>query len=287
MSANSNGMARLLGERAAPELLRDDDGDEVRLAARQPPDLLEHGVDRAVAAGRASRAAARRRRDGTSAGRSRGRCRAAGRGSRGTRPARSSARRRARARSPGRAPRRRAACGCVRRAPRRRRRSRAQPAPDPAVVAPHAEHREDEHRDRDRDEPRALGELRPDHDHRDEAGGRRADAVDERPPAPAGRPHAQPVAHHPGLRERERGEDADHVEVDEAVGVRLVDHEQRGRGRRRARASRSRRRAGRRGSRTGAARSGRGRAAPRAAGSPGTTCSPRGSGSRSVVAWTT
>ena len=50
-------------------------------------------------------------------------------------------------------------------------------------------------------------------------------------PRQPGSPHAQPVAHHPCLREREGGEDPDHVEVDEAVGVRLVDDEQRRRGR--------------------------------------------------------
>ena len=36
----------------------------------------------------------------------------------------------------------------------------------------------------------------------------------------------EPVAHHAGLRERERREDADHVEVDEAVRVRAVDPEE-------------------------------------------------------------
>ena len=39
-------------------------------------------------------------------------------------------------------------------------------------------------------------------------------------------PAAPPVVHHPGLRERERGEDADHVEVDEVVRVRAVDPQQ-------------------------------------------------------------
>ena len=123
---------RLLGERAAAELLGDDDRDEVGLAARQPPDLLEHRVDRAAV--RVERLEQRRavRRGGTSAGRSRGRCRGAGRGSRGTRPARSSARRRARARPPGRDPRRRAACGCARREPPRRRRLRRSAAARPA-----------------------------------------------------------------------------------------------------------------------------------------------------------
>ncbi len=107
--------------------------------------------------------------------------------------------------------------------------SGAQAASDPPVVAPHAEHRDDEHRDRDRHEPRALGELRPDHDHRDETGRRRTDGVHGHATAPARRPDAQPVAHHPRLRQREGREDADHVEVDQAVGVRLVDDEQGGR----------------------------------------------------------
>ena len=48
MSANSKRCRASSRERAAPELLGDDDRDEVRLAARQPPDLLEHGVDRAA-----------------------------------------------------------------------------------------------------------------------------------------------------------------------------------------------------------------------------------------------
>ena len=41
-------MPELLEERLLPERLRDDDGDEVRLAARQPPDLLEDGVGQAA-----------------------------------------------------------------------------------------------------------------------------------------------------------------------------------------------------------------------------------------------
>src|SRR4029079_15592949 len=42
-------MPCLLGECPPAELLGDDDRDEVGLAARQAPDLLEHRVDRAAA----------------------------------------------------------------------------------------------------------------------------------------------------------------------------------------------------------------------------------------------
>jgi hypothetical protein len=37
-----------------------------------------------------------------------------------------------------------------------------------------------------------------------------------------------PVAHHAGLREREGGEDADHVQVDQRVDARVVGPEQQG-----------------------------------------------------------
>ena len=155
------------------------------------------------------------------------------------------------------------------------------------VVPPHAEHRDDEQRDRDGHEPRALAELRPDDDHGDEPGRRRADGVDERASAPARRADAQPVPHHARLRERERREDADHVEVDEAVGVRLVDDEQRRPPRRRARASRSRRRAGRRGSRTAAARSGPRASSAESRGKPWNDVFAASTRTSSVVAWTT
>ena len=83
--------------------------------------------------------------------------------------------------------------------------------------------------DRDRHEPRAFPELRHDDDDRDEPGRRRANRVDRELPLPPCPADTQPVAHHPHLRDRERGEDADHVEVDEAVRVRLVDDEESGR----------------------------------------------------------
>ena len=61
-------------------------------------------------------------------------------------------------------------------------------------------------------------------------GRRGADPVDDRPPPPARAVRAQPVAHHPGLRERECGEHADDVEVDQVVDIGVVDpDEERGR----------------------------------------------------------
>ena len=160
---------RLLRQRPAAELLGDDDRDEVGLAAREPPDLLEDGVDPAAfwierleqrgsvrevepawadpgvaAVARDVDRAEPVRRDRPSEGE-----RALG----------------------GRVEilddEQRAVAGAGRR--RDGGSSGAQPASDPRVMAPHAEHREDEHRDRDGDEPGALGELRPDHDHGDEA----------------------------------------------------------------------------------------------------------------------
>ena len=84
------------------------------------------------------------------------------------------------------------------------------------------------HRDRDDHHPGAGQELRRDHDHGDDEGRRGADAVQDGAPAPAGPARAQPVAHHPGLRERERREHADHVEVDQRVDVRAKrEHEAR------------------------------------------------------------
>ena len=60
----------------------------------------------------------------------------------------------------------------------------------------------------------------------------------------------EPVPHHPGLRQRERGEHADHVELDQPVevGVEGDDHDDRAE--RPGRSRRWRRRAGRRGSGT-------------------------------------
>ena len=57
---------------------------------------------------------------------------------------------------------------------------------------------------------------------RHQPGRRGADAVDRDAVTPARLARAQPVAHHPGLRERERGEDADHVQVDQRVDARVV-----------------------------------------------------------------
>ena len=90
-----------------------------------------------------------------------------------------------------------------------------------------AEEARDEHRDRDGHEPRPFRELRPDHDRGDQAGRRRSDQVDRDAMTPTRLSGAQPVAHHPGLRERERGEDPDHVEVDQRVDAGVVDPEQR------------------------------------------------------------
>ena len=219
-------MPRLLEERAAPELLGDDDGHEVGLAARQPPHLVEHRLDGAAAA--VERLEERRPAREVEPARPDPRVGAVTRDVDRAEPVR-----RDRARE------REAAFGRLveglddeeRRVPRVGSRgdgcsAGAQPPRDAVVVPPHAEHRDDEQRDRDRHEPGAFAELRADDDHGDEAGRRRADRVDERSAPPPGAADAQPVAHHPHLRDRERGEDADHVEVDEAVGVRLVDDEQ-------------------------------------------------------------
>ena len=283
--ARTRRVPELLGERAAPErsgtttVTKSD-------SPRGSRQTCSSTASTVPPAGRASRAAARRPRGGTSAARSRGRCRGAGHGSRGARPARSAGRTRARARPPGRdlddeqrpccaapgAAATAAAPAFSRRATRRsaagRRASRYEhgiatvtsQAPSPNFVQMTI---------------------------RSRARSPRADRVDESRPPPSRAAPTQPVPHHPRLREREGGEDPDDVEVDEAVGVRLVDRRAAPPRPRRARASRSRRRAGRRGSRTAAARSGPARAAPRAAGSPGTRCWPRGSGRAASVAWTT
>jgi hypothetical protein len=55
------------------------------------------------------------------------------------------------------------------------------------------------------------------------------DTVDQRPPTPARISSPEPVAHHPGLGEREGGEHTDHVEMDESLHVGVVDPDQGGR----------------------------------------------------------
>ena len=94
----------------------------------------------------------------------------------------------------------------------------------------HQQEEADQHRHRDRDHPGAGQELRRDDDDHDESGGHGAEAVQQRAPPPAGAVRPQPVAHHPGLRERERREDADHVQVDQRVDVRAEGEDQAGRG---------------------------------------------------------
>ena len=178
LSANSNGCRASSVSARRRNCSGIDDGDEVGLAARQPPDLLEHGVDRAAV--RVERLEQRRAVGEVEPARADPGIAAAPRDVDRAEPVRRD-RPREGERALGRRveildDEQRAVAGAGRR--RDGGSSGAQAASDPAVVAPHAEHREDEHRDRDRDEPRALGELRPDHDHRDEAGGRRADRVD-------------------------------------------------------------------------------------------------------------
>ena len=85
-------------ERTPAELLGDDDGDEVRLATGQLPDLLEHGVDR-PSPGRAARGAGSRPRNRTSAAGCPNRMRRPGRAARAARRA---MRARTRARPPSR-----------------------------------------------------------------------------------------------------------------------------------------------------------------------------------------
>ena len=73
----------------------------------------------------------------------------------------------------------------------------------------------DDDRDRDHHHVRALRELR-------DRGDTSTIPVTTAPtpfrvaaPAPAGAPRSEPAPDHPGLRQRERGEDADHVELDQ------------------------------------------------------------------------
>ena len=84
-----------------------------------------------------------------------------------------------------------------------------------AVVAVDPEEREDEERDRDDHEPGALRELGQDDDHENDAGGGGANGVDGGAALPARPAGPSPVAHHARLGEREGGENADHVEMDQ------------------------------------------------------------------------
>ena len=99
--------------------------------------------------------------------------------------------------------------------------SRLQPAGDDPVVPVDDEEEPDQRRDRDHDHPGARGELRLDHEQGDDAGRECSEAVDDRALPPVALLVPQPVADHPGLGDRERGEDADHIQVDERDHVRV------------------------------------------------------------------
>ncbi len=90
----------------------------------------------------------------------------------------------------------------------------------------HTEHPHHEHGDGDGHEPRAACELRIDDNQRHDSRRARPDTVHERSHSPARAAAREPVAHHSRLRQRERGEDPDHVEVDEVVRIRAIDPEQ-------------------------------------------------------------
>jgi hypothetical protein len=214
-------VASLLHQLGALEVLGDDDGHEVGLATRQLPDLLQHRI-----------------------GHTRGGIHSPERGAMPREPAGADAGIRVPCRHVdrpdvvrdlvGKAERRvggvverldEEQCRVVRgRGGNHRGCAGPQPSRQPDVMAPDAVHHEHEQRDRDDDEPRAFGELGVRHDQRHEPRCRRADAVHERLHPVAAMP--DPVAHHACLRERERREHADHVEVDEAVRVRAVDPEE-------------------------------------------------------------
>ena len=93
-------------------------------------------------------------------------------------------------------------------------------------MPPDPQHPEDEQRDRDRHEPCSLAELRVDDDERHDGRRRRTERIDRGASPPSRLAPAPPVPDHPGLRERERREHPDHVQVNEAVRVRAVDPEQ-------------------------------------------------------------
>ena len=84
------------------------------------------------------------------------------------------------------------------------------------------------YRDQHDDDRRALRGLCDGDDEQDYAGDRRANGVDRRACAPAGGSQPHPTPDHAGLRQRERHEDADHVEGDERVRIAAEEHEQDG-----------------------------------------------------------
>ena len=92
------------------------------------------------------------------------------------------------------------------------------------LVHPHQEPHEQRHQDQDR--PGALGELRAGDDDQHDRGRHRPGAVDQQAHAPALLAQPEVSLGHPGLRQRERREDADRVERDQLgdVGVER-DHE--------------------------------------------------------------
>ena len=89
--------------------------------------------------------------------------------------------------------------------------------PSPAVLAADEQHRRDEDRDDDDDQPGAERELGDGEDDRDDRRGDRAAAVDDHASTPAVAVAAPPVDDHAGLRQRDRGEDADGVERDQRL----------------------------------------------------------------------
>ena len=77
-----------------------------------------------------------------------------------------------------------------------------------------------------------LSELRDRGDHEHDPRHRGADAVQGRAPTPARALHPEPPPDHPRLRQRERGEDADHVELDQPRELRVVEPDEEERERR-------------------------------------------------------
>ena len=213
-------------ERAPLELLRDDHRDEGRLAARQGPEVVDHGVDAAplrlddleVAAEIGELAEARTDPEvGVAAGH----------------VDRAEAVAGDLVRVPERLAERRVRGLDVeddlvrrRRGSGDRRDAGAQPPTDLAVVAVDEEEEADKGRDGDGHHPCPRQELRLDDEQRDEPRGHGADAVDRDPPLPSRLLPAAPVAHHPRLREREGREDADDVQVDQRDDVRVEDPDQ-------------------------------------------------------------
>ena len=87
------------------------------------------------------------------------------------------------------------------------------------------EHGHDEERDDDEDEPRPEGELGDREDERHDAGRDGTEAVDRDARAASHRRDRATVADHAGLRERDRGEDADRVERDEGLDPAAEDRQ--------------------------------------------------------------